>query len=402
MSGINFANYPNLAPYEILSDTGITSANTTTVNNGKYGTVSGSITGTFVATGSPSGLDNGNAAAAHSNVITLMNDVFNIGLPIVNLNDTNSGVTLTLVPNVQYNPTSLFTLTFNSNTVINFDAQGNNNAQFFIILYGNIVLNTVTMNLLNGACSANIFWLAYGGGITVTSVPIVYGNLISDGAITITGSPVINGRIYINGGGALSITGNTTTNANSTCASVTPTTTKVVCYAKGSKILTPNGNIPIEDLKAGDNVISRGQIKGVTCNVRDPAVKPILWISKFTLANLSNLSRPICIQKNALGENTPFEDLYVSPDHRILLGNLAVTAKELVNGKTIVQTFDQNTVTYYHLELDHHSVVIANGVLAETYVDRKTRQVFESSPRFVPPEPPITKRAAIPRWMARR
>ena len=401
MSGINIQSYTNLAPYEVLADTGISSANTTTVNNGKYGTVSGSVTGTFVATGSPSGLDNGNAAAARSNLSTLINDIFSVGYPIVNINDTNSGVSLTFLPNLQYQTTLSFNFTFDSNTVINFDAQGNNNAQFFISTYGNISLNTITMNLLNGACSANIFWLAYGGSFTITSVPIFYGNVISDGNNIITGSPIINGRVYVHAG-SLSFNGNTTTNANTICAAVTPTTTTVVCYAKGSKILTPNGNIPIEDLKAGDNVVSRGQIKGVTCNIRDPMIKPILWISKFTLANLSNLSRPICIQKNALGENTPFEDLYVSPDHRILLGNLAVTAKELVNGKTIIQTFDMNTVTYYHLELDHHSVVIANGVLAETYVDRKTRQVFEPSARFVPPEPPITKRAVIPRWMARR
>jgi hypothetical protein len=56
-----------------------------------------------------------------------------------------------------------------------------------------------------------------------------------------------------------------------------------------------------------------------------------------------------------------------------------VRAKNLVNGDTIFQDFAYDNIVYYHLELENHSAVIANGLLAETYLDVHNRHVFENS-----------------------
>jgi hypothetical protein len=86
----------------------------------------------------------------------------------------------------------------------------------------------------------------------------------------------------------------------------------------------------------------------------------------------------------------PFEDLYVSPNHGIQVKDTMIShntvlnkkkykrvnARDLVNGKTITQSTKTENVTYYHIELDKHSMVIANGVPAESYLDVKNRTTF--------------------------
>ena len=56
-----------------------------------------------------------------------------------------------------------------------------------------------------------------------------------------------------------------------------------------------------------------------------------------------------------------------------------VLAKHLVNGKTIYQDNDCDSVEYYHLECENHSAIFANGILAESYLDVNNRDVFDNS-----------------------
>lgn len=110
-------------------------------------------------------------------------------------------------------------------------------------------------------------------------------------------------------------------------------------------------------------------------------LEPIEWISKFKVRNLTRESAPICIQKNAFGNNFPFEDLYVSPRHGILVRGNMIPAKNLVNGKTIFQDFSNDSITYYHIELNKHSAIVANGIFAESYLDVDNRSIFENNIR---------------------
>ena len=127
-------------------------------------------------------------------------------------------------------------------------------------------------------------------------------------------------------------------------------------------------------------MITRGKIHNNEILLKEHfKSKPIVWISKFKARNLSKSSAPICITKNAFKQNYPFENLYVSPNHAILVNGKMVRAKNLVNDDTIFQDFSYDSVVYYHLELDNHSAVIANGILSETYLDVNNRYIFESS-----------------------
>ena len=87
---------------------------------------------------------------------------------------------------------------------------------------------------------------------------------------------------------------------------------------------------------------------------------------------------PVRIVAHALGEGRPSRDLFVSPGHGIcveLMGEILIPAGALVNGTTIRQE-DVDAVTYWHIELDSHDVILAEDLPAESYLDMGNRAFF--------------------------
>ncbi len=76
--------------------------------------------------------------------------------------------------------------------------------------------------------------------------------------------------------------------------------------------------------------------------------------------------------------NLPASDLWLSPGHAVrldVLGEVLVPIGALINGATIVQE-EVDSVTYWHVELDSHDILIANGMPAESYIDVGNRAFF--------------------------
>lgn len=128
----------------------------------------------------------------------------------------------------------------------------------------------------------------------------------------------------------------------------------------------------------GDKVVTNGKIINFTYIEKDAelCVEPVIWIGHFKVNHLNTNSRPVCIEKDALDPNYPFQDLYVSPEHSLLLNGKIVIAGRLINGKRIYQDRQCDSVEYYHLECKDHYAIYANGVLTETYYDAMNRGVF--------------------------
>ena len=101
----------------------------------------------------------------------------------------------------------------------------------------------------------------------------------------------------------------------------------------------------------------------------------IKWIGRKTChpQQVRNPLRsfPILIKAGALGNNLPVRDLYVSPDHALLVEGLLINAGALVNDTSILKTQPTDSFTYYHVELDKHALLIAQGTLAESYLPQK-------------------------------
>jgi uncharacterized repeat protein (TIGR03803 family) len=154
----------------------------------------------------------------------------------------------------------------------------------------------------------------------------------------------------------------------------------VVCYAAGTRVATPRGERPIERLRRGDLVLAGG----VDGEFRP---RPVRWIGRRVL-NLAThpepeLAAPIRLRAGALGPGRPARDLVVSPDHCLLLDQHLLRAYRLLNGVSVVQEHPP-TVEYWHVELDRHALLLAEGVPAESYLDEGTRDFFSRHGGLLP------------------
>jgi hypothetical protein len=88
---------------------------------------------------------------------------------------------------------------------------------------------------------------------------------------------------------------------------------------------------------------------------------------------------PVRICRHALGWMLPRRDLLLSPDHAVFLADVLVPVKLLINGTTIRQIRRRGRITYFHVELDSHDVLLAEGLPVESYLETGNRGAFETS-----------------------
>ncbi len=148
------------------------------------------------------------------------------------------------------------------------------------------------------------------------------------------------------------------------------------CYCPGTLIRTPDGETPVEDLAIGDQVMTKSG-----------TARAIKWIGRRSYAGRFALGRtdilPVCIKAGALAENTPARDLRISPNHAMYFadenGGVLIEAKDLVNGVSIVRADRVEKVEYFHVELESHDVLVAEGALSESYVNDDSRGMFNNA-----------------------
>lgn len=151
--------------------------------------------------------------------------------------------------------------------------------------------------------------------------------------------------------------------------------TDTPCYAAGTAILTPDGEVAVETVQPGDVVM--------TSEAGRLVPKTVLWagLREIDLAGHPKPASvaPIRFRQGALGRDLPHRDLLLSPDHCLFIDGGLVPAKLLVNGMTIVRDLNLTTVRYHHIELERHAVLIAEGVEAESYLDTGNRAWFSNA-----------------------
>ena len=144
------------------------------------------------------------------------------------------------------------------------------------------------------------------------------------------------------------------------------------CFAAGTRLATVRGEIAVEDLRIGDTVLA----------VLGDDAEPIIWIGHRHVDCARHprpqLVWPVRISAGAFGVGLPYTDLLLSPDHAVYINNVLIPVKHLVNGSTIVQ-IKVDRVTYYHIELKQHDVVLAHGLSVESFLDMKDRSDYANS-----------------------
>jgi hypothetical protein len=144
-----------------------------------------------------------------------------------------------------------------------------------------------------------------------------------------------------------------------------------LCFLPDTLIQTPSGPVKVQDLQTGDIVTTFAG-----------AERPIAWIG--TGAVLATRGKrgpatPVIIRKSAFAANVPNRDLRVTKGHSFLFDNVLIPAEFLVNHRTIEWDDRAQEVVLYHVELESHDILIANGAPAESYRDDGNRWLFRNA-----------------------
>ncbi|OAG75385.1 outer membrane protein [Acetobacter malorum] len=154
--------------------------------------------------------------------------------------------------------------------------------------------------------------------------------------------------------------------------SSTPTAT-VTCFLAGSMIRTAKGDVAVEDVRVGDLVL--------TVTAGREVYQPVIWAGYQTATVRADLpddeaGYPVRIRAGALAEGVPYKDLLITPEHCLFLNGRFVPVRMLVNGRSIFYDRTLTQYTYYHVETAQHAVIMANGMLTESYLDTGNRGTF--------------------------
>jgi hypothetical protein len=157
-----------------------------------------------------------------------------------------------------------------------------------------------------------------------------------------------------------------TTGPAPTIDGITPTI--ITCFAAGTRIMTCDGPAAVENLQVGDLLQT---ISG--------ALQPIVWVGVRTVRCTGHAQparvMPVRVAADAFGPGLPSSDLYLSPEHAVFAEGVMIPVHALVNGATIRQVAVEQ-VSYYHVELPQHDVLLAEGLPAESYLDTGNRHAL--------------------------
>jgi hypothetical protein len=144
----------------------------------------------------------------------------------------------------------------------------------------------------------------------------------------------------------------------------------IICFTAGTVFETRNGHKAIEDLQLGDEV-----------RTLDSGFSAVRWLGCTSICAAQLRAwpdlLPVRVKKDAFGLGRPDRDVVLSPNHRILIdgwraqlhfgeAEILVPAKSLVDNKSIFQDTDFSDVSYYHLLLENHEIVLTHGLLSES------------------------------------
>ena len=153
----------------------------------------------------------------------------------------------------------------------------------------------------------------------------------------------------------------------------------VPCYMRGTRIRTVSGEVAVEDLRAGDLVVTASG-----------ATRPVVWTGHRAIHTThypdSASVWPVRVAAGAFGEGLPKRDLWLSPGHNIVSEGVLMPVSALIDGVSIAQV-ETEKVEYWHVELDAHDIVLAEGLPAESYLDCGNRPCFANGGAFVVAHP---------------
>ena len=146
------------------------------------------------------------------------------------------------------------------------------------------------------------------------------------------------------------------------------TIVSAACFAAGTRIATAAGERPVETLREGEAIRTEAG-----------ALRALRWLGHRTIDCRTHPRPqdvwPVRVAAHAFGPGRPHRPLFLSPDHAVFAGGVLIPVRYLLNGATIAQV-PRDRVTYYHVELPRHDVILAEGLPCESYLDTGNRAAF--------------------------
>ncbi len=169
-------------------------------------------------------------------------------------------------------------------------------------------------------------------------------------------------------------------------------TIQIVCFAAGTHIRTPSGEKVVESLAPGDIVFALADGQA--------SPRPVKWVGRRRI-DLHAHPRPetvapVHIQHDVLAAKVPHTDLLLSPDHAIFVDGKLICARQLIDGATIWQEKDLPSIEYFHIELDSHAILLAEGLPVESYLNTGNRGFFANSDEPLVLHPDLTDESDYP------
>jgi parallel beta-helix repeat protein len=196
-----------------------------------------------------------------------------------------------------------------------------------------------------------------GNGITLengTSFSQILNNEIGFGRNGASGFPNSGDPIVVNASADNTISGNL-----------------IACFAAGTRITTEHGDVAVQALRVGDRVRT---VLGGRC-------EEVIWIGHRHIDCLRHPEPekvwPVRIAADAFGRGLPTRALFLSPEHAVFANGVLIPVKLLINHRSI-QQITPDHVTYYHVELARHDVIMAEGLPTESYLDTDGRCNFST------------------------
>ncbi|ARW09782.1 Hint domain-containing protein [Acetobacter ascendens] len=281
------------------------------------------------------------------------------------------------------------TITVSTNQTVIFDASSNtlNSTIDFTGTSGNLDLqNLSASNPLNltltgnfGAGISNVLTFAAADNISTTNSKVTYNTdrkkttilVLQDSSGNTLGTITAAGDIF-------GVTfGNPNVTVKNTALNVISNTNAngevTVCFLADSMIATPKGVVAVQDLHVGDEVLTYadGIARTSTLSWAGMAHCTVNPALPDDMAGY-----PVRILANAIADGVPYKDMLLTAEHCLFFNGTFIPARMLVNGISIFYDKSITSYTYYHIETPDHAVIMADGMLTESYLDTGNRRSF--------------------------
>lgn len=154
------------------------------------------------------------------------------------------------------------------------------------------------------------------------------------------------------------------------------------CYLAGSMLRTPCGDKAVETLNIGDQLIAQDADTGAEI------IRDIVWVGRKTITVRPDLpddeaGYPVHILKDAIADGVPYKDMLITAEHCLLLDGHFVPARMLINGRSVFYDRSMHRFDIYHVETEKHSVLLADGMPSESFLNTENHGNFRRKGQIV-------------------